>query len=287
MRRDLKGCTCMVTGANQGLGFHTAQELAKRGATLHMVCRNPERGQEAVQRVIASSGNSDVHLQVCDVSSLAAVRQLARSFEASQQPLHVLVNNAGVLINEPATSADGYELSFATNTLGGFALTLLLEPVLKRSAPARVIFVSSGGMLTEKLEVDDLQSKKAGKHNGSSLYAKDKRRMVALAERFSERWQGAGVASYAMHPGWTVTEGVKKSIPGFYERFKASMRNLDQGADTIVWLALEDEAKLEGGAFYLDRAAQPKHLPLGGTTYSPEHVDKLWQQLEAMVAASA
>lgn len=288
MSRDLKGRHCMVTGANQGIGFQTAQELAKRGCTLHMVCRNESRGQEAVKKVVEATGNSDVHLQVCDVSSLEAVRSLAKQFQASGDPLHVLVLNAGILASERTTSADGFEASFATNTLvGTFVLARLMEPVLRKSAPSRVIIVSSGGQYTEPLVVDDLQAEGLKQYDGSVQYARDKRRQVAIGERLAQLWGPAGVGVYSMHPGWTETDGVKTSIPGFWKTFGSKFRPVELGSDTIVYLALEDADKLQPGGFYLDRAPQAKHLSWSGTQYTEQQVDTLCSKLSEMGGLAA
>ncbi|KAI7842490.1 hypothetical protein COHA_003844 [Chlorella ohadii] len=341
LQRSLAGRRAMVTGANQGLGYQTSLELAKRGATLYMVCRNEERGREAVERVRRDSGNSDVHLkartgcfggvllsslqltilrpplaatvdqQVCDLASLAAIRALAEEWLASGAPLDLLVNNAGLMLHERTPSADGYETNFAVNTLGAFALTAALEPALHAAgqpaagteaaaagaaagaagssggpAGARVIFVSSGGQYTEPLEVEDLEAKGWKKFDGTRQYARDKRRQIAIAERFNERWEAAGkrTRAYAMHPGWTETDGVKTSIPGFYNAFKNKLRNLQQGCDTTVWLCLEDDSKLQPGGFYLDRQPQAKHLPLAGTSYSSADVDRMWTALAQLAA---
>mmetsp|Transcript_11529 Transcript_11529/g.20459 ORF Transcript_11529/g.20459 Transcript_11529/m.20459 type:complete len:329 (+) Transcript_11529:38-1024(+) len=285
----LEGRVCVVTGANQGLGLHTSEELARRGATLMMVCRNPERGQEAVDSVIALTGNKNVSLKVADVSSLASIQSFAQELNEAQQPVHVLIHNAGVLVNERSTSVDGNDISFATNTLGCFVLTMLLEARLKASAPSKVIWVSSGGMLTEPLRVDDLNNSRMGtKYNGMQAYSLDKRRQVALAERFAERWKDSGVSAYSMHPGWTKTEGVKKSIPGFYKMYQDKFRDLNQGTDTIVWLASQDDAKLTPGAFYLDRTVQEKHLSwgFGSTKYSSKDVDELWENLTKLAGST-
>lgn len=301
MKRSLAGRRVMVTGANQGLGYQTSLELARRGATLFMVCRNEQRGREAVEQVRADSGNSDVHLQICDLASLASIKALAEDYLASGHPLHVLVNNAGLMMHEATPTGDGYETNFAVNTLGAFALTLALEPALLAASGssgtggssggtegmgARVIFVSSGGQYTEPLVVDDLQAKKMKKYDGTQQYARDKRRQIAIAERLCERWAAAGQGprAYAMHPGWTETEGVKTSIPGFYNAFKNKLRNLQQGCDTTIWLCLQDGDKLEPGGFYLDRHPQAKHLPLAGTKYGSADVDRLWAALEGMAA---
>lgn len=193
----------------------------------------------------------------------------------------VQVNNAGVLIHDGSKSIDGYEINFATNTLGTYALTKGLEPVLKASSPSRVIMVSSGGALTSGLEVDDLESRTLKTKDGSDLYARDKRRQIALAEYFAQHWAKDGVSCYSMHPGWVETEGVKSSIPGFYEKLKGKLRNLEQGADTAVWLSVCPEKDLESGEFYLDRHKASKHLFLAGTKYSNDKVDTLVKNLDA------
>lgn len=286
MERQLQGRVCIVTGANAGLGFQTSQDLAARGAKVIMVCRNAEKGEEAVKQVQEKTNNQDVHLRVCDVSSVAAIKKFVAEFTASGLPLHVLVNNAGVMVHDAAAkSAEGYDVNFATNTLGAFALTLLLEEKLKQSAPSKVVFVSSGGMLTERLEINNLQNEDLKQYDGIMAYSRDKRRMVALAERFAKAWKDTGVGVYSMHPGWTETPGLLQAMPGFSNNMKSRFRDLQQGADTIVWLALQDQDKLEPGAFYLDRAPRPKHLPLGGTGYNDKDVDTLWDKLSSMVEA--
>jgi len=282
--RDLTGKTAMVTGANQGIGLQISLDLASRGSSLYMVCRSEQRGIEAVERVRTETGNSDVHLCLADISNLADIRKLATEYISSGRPLHFLINNAGVMVHENRLSAEGHDINFATNTLGTYALTKALEPVLRRSAPSRVVFVSSGGALTEHLEVNDLEGDqlKGNKDRGQVQYSRDKRRQIALAERLARDWSGAGIGVYSMHPGWVETEGVKSSIPGFYNTFKGKMRTLSQGADTIVWLCAEDSDKLVSGAFYLDRRPQAKHLPLSGTKYSEECVDTLIEKLDSM-----
>lgn len=193
--------------------------------------------------------------------------------------MSVKVNNAGVMVHDGQVSVDGYELNFATNTLGTYALTKGLESCLKDSAPSKVIFISSGGALTAHLEVNDLESKKMKSGDGSDMYARDKRRQIALAERLAEDWKDSGITCCSMHPGWAETEGVKSSIPGFYNTFKDKFRNLEQGADTVVWLAVCPEDRIERGAFYLDRKPQSKHLPFAGTKYSEADVSVLVKNL--------
>lgn len=281
---------CLVTGANQGLGLEIATQLAKRQGTVYLCCRNPERGKEAVVKVKQASKNEDVHLVICDVSSLKDVNRFVNDWTKSKRPLHVLVHNAGVLIHHEdmsnkKKSVDGYEINFATNTLGVYALTKGLEPVLKLSgtpsSKSRVIIVSSGGAYTSGLEVDDLQGNSLSK-DGSAYYARDKRRQIALAEYFDEHWHEAGdnVTAVSMHPGWADTEGVRTSIPGFWKTFKDKLRSPSEGADTVVFLSIVPQDELVGGAFYLDRHVQKKHLPLAWTQYPKSKATKLVERLD-------
>mmetsp|Transcript_19928 Transcript_19928/g.63396 ORF Transcript_19928/g.63396 Transcript_19928/m.63396 type:complete len:322 (-) Transcript_19928:25-990(-) len=283
LEKDLRGRHIMITGANSGLGFAAAQALAKQNATIHMVCRNEERGAKAQASVVEASGNKDVHLHICDISSLESIKAFTSGFVTQGTPLHVLVNNAGVMVHERTKSKDGFETNFATNTLGTYALTELLRPAMLASLPSRIIVVSSGGMLSEDLEVNDLNNEGMKKFDGTKCYAKDKRRQVALAEHWAETSPGSsGIQSYSMHPGWAATEGVQTSLPGFYENFQSQLRTAAEGADTIVWLACEDAEKLTSGAFYLDRKEVSKHLPLGGTGYKAEDVARLVERLREM-----
>jgi dehydrogenase/reductase SDR family protein 12 len=292
----LKGLTCLVTGANQGLGFQISLELARRQGSVYMCCRNEERGKAALSLVKERSRNDDVHLVLCDVSSVQDIKKFSQEWIAARRPLHILVHNAGVLIHharrdgqvDRKTSVEGHEINFATNTLGVYALTKYLDPVLKSTGTperkSRVIVVSSGGAYTSGLEVDDLEGASLST-DGSAYYARDKRRQIALAEYFDERWRECkdNVTMLAMHPGWASTEGVRTSIPGFYETFKDKLRTLEQGADTVVWLSVVPQDRLEGGSFYLDRKVQRKHLPLAFTGYSKDQVTKLVKNLEDLL----
>jgi NAD(P)-dependent dehydrogenase (short-subunit alcohol dehydrogenase family) len=273
---DMRGKICLVTGATGGLGYVTAQKLAALGATVYIVGRDWMRSQAARDRIVKATGNPNVKFELADLSSLQATRGLAENFLAKEDRLDVLVNNAGVLLHEREDSVDGIELTFATNVLSGFLLTYLLSPVLVSTAPSRVIFVSSGGMYARKLNPDDLQFEKET-YSGLAAYAQSKRAQVILSEIFAERLAASGVAVNSMHPGWVDTPGIQKSLPGFKKLMNISLRTPEQGADTIVWLAVAPGLQSESGKFWFDRRPRPTHK-VSRTQNTPEERQQLWNE---------
>uniref|UniRef100_A0A1J3E3M4 Dehydrogenase/reductase SDR family member 12 n=1 Tax=Noccaea caerulescens TaxID=107243 RepID=A0A1J3E3M4_NOCCA len=283
MQIQIEGKNCVVTGANSGIGYAAAEGLASRGATVYMVCRNKERGQEALSKIQTSTGNQNVYLEVCDLSSVNEIKSFASSFASKDVPVHVLVNNAGLLENKRTTTPEGFELSFAVNVLGTYSMTELMLPLLEKASPdAKVITVSSGGMYTSPLTTD-LQFS-GEKFDGLLQYARNKRIQVALTEKWADKYKNKGIGFYSMHPGWAETPGVAKSMPSFNQSFSGKLRTSEQGADTVVWLALQPKEKLVSGAFYFDRAEAPKHLTLAGTSSSHDLIDSVIDTVHSMAA---
>uniref|UniRef100_A0A2P2J6W2 Dehydrogenase/reductase SDR family member 12 n=2 Tax=Rhizophora mucronata TaxID=61149 RepID=A0A2P2J6W2_RHIMU len=286
MQKRIEGKNCVVTGANSGIGYATAEGLASRGATVYIVCRNKERGETALSQIRSTTGNQNVHLEVCDLSSLSEIKSFASKFSSKNVPIHVLVNNAGVLENSKTTTLEGFELNFATNVLGTFTMTELMVPLLEKAAPdARVITVSSGGMYTAPLTTD-LQFAE-GKFNGVEQYARNKRVQVALTEKWAETYKNRGISFYSMHPGWAETPGVAKSLPSFNTLLSRKLRTSQEGADSIVWLALQPKEMLASGAFYFDRAESPKHLMFAATGGSHTLTNSIFDRLCSMSGLSS
>lgn len=275
----------LITGATSGLGLAAADGFASLGATVWLAVRNTERGEDARARILERRGEVDVHVELCDVSRLESVRQFVERFAAEAPRLDVLVNNAGVLTQKREVSADGIELTLATNVIGPFLLTQLLIPVLERSAHSRIVNVSSGGMYTQKLQADDLQSEQ-GDFDGSTAYARTKRAEVVLTEMWAGRLAGTGITVHAMHPGWANTAGIQSSLPRFYRLTRPLLRSANQGADTIVWLGAAAEPAGSSGGFWHDRRRRPTHL-LPGTRETEAERRRLWAECEALTSTNS
>ena len=272
---DMSGKHVLITGANAGLGYAAAEGLAKLGAILHLVARNPERGEIARQHLIKATGNSQIRLEIADVSDLDAVRAFASHFLAETDRLDVLIHNAGVLLPERQVSADGIEMTWATNIIGPFLLTALLEECLIDSAPARLLFVSSGGMYTQRLMLDDWHSEKDN-FDGVRTYAQTKRAQVILGELWAQRLRENDVSVNTMHPGWADTPGLKVSLPRFHRLLRPFLRSAAQGADTLVWLAASPDLETETGRFWFDRRARSTHK-LASTRDTESDRRQLWE----------
>lgn len=281
LRVDLTGRRCVVTGGNSGLGYEAALALAHLGATVVLLCRDAERGNGAAAAIRAATGNPSVSAEVLDVSSLAGVRTVADRLRRA--PVDVLIHNAGLLPAARIETADGLELTFATHVVGPFLLTQLLRDALAASADGRVIWVSSGGMYTQRLDLGDVDWRMRD-YDGVKAYAETKRAQVVLAELFAAELGASGIVVNSMHPGWADTPGVRTSLPGFHRITRAFLRTPAEGADTIVWLAASARGRAYTGRFFLDREPRRTHF-LPFTRESPDDRVALWSLCERLVVA--
>jgi len=281
---DLSRRRIVLTGATSGLGFEAALALADLGAELELVCRDEGRGEKAAQRIREATGNERVRITLADMSSLNAVRDAANSL--ATRPVDVLIHNAGLLPATRIETEDRLELTFATHVVGPFLLTKLLRPALAATGGARVVWVSSGGMYSRRLSVDDYNWERRRPYDGVVAYAETKRAQVVLAEMWADELRSDGVVVNAMHPGWADTPGVQSSIPRFRQLTRAILRTPAQGADTIVWLAASDAAAELTGEFVFDRKPRLKHL-LPTTRESDADRRALWRLCESLAAPFA
>jgi len=270
---DMRGKVCLVTGANSGLGRATATALARRGAEVWLLCRSVSRARPVVDAIRRETGNAEVRLEVVDVGILDSVRAFAARF--TRPVVDVLVHNAAVLPDLRSETPDGIELTLATNVVGPFLLTQLLLPRLAAASQGRVINVSSGGMYARRLTLDDPQFERPP-FDGVTAYAWTKRAAVVLSELWAERLRGTRVTVNAMHPGWADTPSVRTSLPRFYRVMQPLLRGADEGADTIVWLAVCPRLACESGRFWFDRSPRATHY-LPWTKERPADRVRLWE----------
>ena len=273
---DLTGRVMVVTGATSGLGRAAAAHLASCGATLVVVGRTATRNDDAVAALIEHTGNAAISQVAADMGDYEQVRALAAQVLADHDRLDVLMHNAGALSPTRQEAPDGTEATVASQVVGPFLLTSLLLERLAASEPARVLTMSSGGMYSAGLTVGGLQMP-AETYKGAEQYARAKRAQVVLNEMWADRYGRLGVYFHALHPGWADTPGVDASLPTFSKIMGPLLRNADQGADTLVWLAADDAGVSSNGQFWLDRRPRSTHkLPMTKRTDTPERRNELW-----------
>lgn len=241
---SMTGRVALVTGSTSGIGLATAIALARLGADVHLVGRDAKKGAVALDRVEAA-GAGQAHLHLVDLSEPAAVTAFGEHIGDSAARLDALIHNAGALTRTYQTTSGGVERTLATHVLGPYLLTAALAPLLFSSAPApgnpaepppTIVTVSSGGMYSQRFDLGALESGPAD-YDGVVAYAKAKRAQLVLADAWANRFAPAGVASYAMHPGWVDTPGLAEGLPGFRALVRPVLRTPAEGADTAVWLA--------------------------------------------------
>ena len=282
-RANMNGKICVVTGANSGIGKETALGLAQMGARVVMVCRNAEKGKAALEDVRRESGNSQVDLLIADMSSQASVRELAKQIHEKYARLDVLINNAGGGAGAGKLSADGIELTLATNHLGAALLTFLALDLLKAGAPSRIVNVSSeahGG--AKQLEISRVQTVEPGIMGGLAMYGRSKLLMNAFTFALAQRLEGTGVTCNCLHPG-VVATNIFNGSRGAFKVIVALMRpfmlDSKRGAECTLYAATSpDIAQVSGKYFVKSKIA--KSSPL---SRDPRMSAEIWQWTEKMI----
>jgi NAD(P)-dependent dehydrogenase (short-subunit alcohol dehydrogenase family) len=271
----MPGKVCMITGANSGIGRATAERLAEMGATLVMVCRSKEKGVGAMEAIKKRSGNDSVELLLADFGSLASVRALAAEFLRLHDRLHVLVNNAGVAVVTRTVTSDGLESTFQVDYLSQFLLTNLLLEVLKRSAPSRVVMVSSVAHYGGHLDFDDLQMEKG--YGVMKAYSRAKLAQVLFTYELARRLQGTGVTANCLHPGAVATNIWGRPLGPLSFLAKVTrlfMISPARGAETSVYLATSPEVDGVSGRYFDDRREKKS----SDDSYDPGLAKTLWDR---------
>ena len=287
LTRDLSGQVVVITGANTGIGFETAKALAKFKATVILACRDEKRTNAAIEQIKKETGNQDVVFMKLDLSDLASVKEFAQNFKAKYDKLNILINNAGVMaLPQRVTSKDGYELQFATNHLGHFYLTNLLLDVIKKSAPSRIINLSSMIQLRGKFNFEDINAEKA--YDPLEAYAQSKLANVVFTKELQRRLEGTQIKVVSLHPGAVRTELARYILGPVYMKIVYALgypfywyftKSALQGAQTTLYCALVDHDKLVPGAYYSDcKTKKPNKAAL-----NEENWKRLWEVSENLI----
>jgi NAD(P)-dependent dehydrogenase (short-subunit alcohol dehydrogenase family) len=276
----MDGRTVVLTGPTSGLGREAAGSFARMGARLVLVGRDAERLSRTRDELLAATPDAQVELATADMASLSSVREAAGSILRIAPRIDVLVDNAGTMLPERQVTDEGFERTFATMVLGPFVLVSRLLPALLASPASRLVAVTSGGMYTQSLPLDDLQYEQ-GTYTGPRAYARAKRAQVALVREWARRFRGTELIANAMHPGWANTPGLEASLPGFAQLVGDRLRTPAEGVDTMLWLAAAPEAREASGRLFLDRRPRPfDRVP--ATRLSAVDRAALWDRVVAL-----
>jgi retinol dehydrogenase 12 len=275
---DLAGRTFLITGANTGIGRATAEALARRGARVYVASRSADKGEAAVAGIKAASGGDSIWFLPLDLADLSSVRACAEAFLTRGEPLHVLVNNAGVAGRRGLTR-QGFELTFGVNHLGHFTLTQLLLGRLTESGPARVVTVASDAHYSAPgIDFEALRRPARG-ITGLREYAVSKLANVLFSQELARRTVGTGITTYVLHPG-VVASDIWRRVPWPVRPILTRrMLSVDEGAATSLYCATAPQVAQESGLFY-DECAQ--RAPSAVAT--PELAAELWKRSEEWTA---
>jgi NAD(P)-dependent dehydrogenase (short-subunit alcohol dehydrogenase family) len=250
---DLSGRVAVVTGANRGIGRATAEGIARTGARVVLVTRRAADGEAAAHEIAAATGNQALEVCPADLAVQAQVREVARVVASRHAAVHVLVNNAAVASKRRALSPDGIEMTVAVNHLAYVTLTLSLLDRLLAGAPSRIVNVSSGAHLRERLDFDDLELVQS--YGGVRAYGRSKLMNVLFTCELARRLEGTGVTVNTLHPGVIGTRLLVTYFPPFLQPIVARVTGTpDEGADTIVHLATSPEVAGVTGTYFKRRA---------------------------------
>jgi NAD(P)-dependent dehydrogenase (short-subunit alcohol dehydrogenase family) len=308
LKLDLSGRTYIVTGANSGIGFETARQLARQGAAVTIACRRTADGERAAKEIRAAVPNAQLEVMELDLADLASVRAFAAAFQARHSKLSGLVNNAGVMNTPKGRTKNGFETQFGTNHLGHFLLTALLMHMLKASAPSRVVTLSScyheqAMGRPGAIHFDDLNYERR-RYDGWEAYAQSKLANVLHAKQLARTLSGAGVTCVSVHPGWVRTNLIRNTMPVWLQNLmrpilaviRAGMIEPWEGAQTTLYALLAPDVEGHSGEYYSQTGIyKDKRLRAGGWPLrSPNpiaHDDaaaaRLWEASDVLVGLRA
>jgi NAD(P)-dependent dehydrogenase (short-subunit alcohol dehydrogenase family) len=275
----VKDKVCIVTGGSTGIGKATVEGLAKKGAAVVIACRDVDKGKAALDDIAAKTGSSELHVMHLDLASLKSVRTFATAFAAKFPRLDVLVENAGVMTGKRQWTADGLEMNFGVNHVGHFLLAELLLPLLKTSAPSRIVVVSSNLHASGKIDFADLAMDK----NWSGSYPRSKLANMLFVRALAKRLDGTKVVVNGLHPGVVSTELARDYAAPIRLMAKWFFKSPMQGARTSLYLATAPEAAGISGRYFADaREKKP-----GAAALDDALAERLWTETDRLIANAA
>lgn len=284
MDGDLKGKTILVTGATEGIGKAAALDFSRRGATVVIVGRNPEKTERVRSEIEQASGNP-VESILGDLALVSENRRVAREFLAKHDRLDVLVNNAGALFQSRKLTAEGFEMTFALNHLAYFVLTNELLDVLKKTPGARIVSTSSGAHASGKLDLDDI-AVRSKRYFGFEVYGSSKLANILFTRELARRLEGTGVTVNCFHPGFVHTGfGSANGFVSPFIKVGAVLfgRSPEKGAETLIWLATSPEAASFTGEYFMDKKTSRRTRK----AKSDELAKQLWDLTEGLLTKKA
>lgn len=279
--KDMNNKIVIITGANSGIGKETAIALARKGARVIMLCRNIEKAEKAMNDIKERANTESIDLIIADLSDQESIHAAVEKFKAKYDRLDVLINNAGSIIRERRETKDGYEMTFAVNHLGHFLLTLLLLDVLIKSAPSRIINVSSAAHRYGRFDFENINLE--ANYSSFRAYGNSKLANVLFTYELARRLEGTGVTVNALHPGVVNSNFGKGQFSKFLTPFVAFstlfLISSEKGAKTSVYLASSDDVKDVTGKYFKKQKAVKTSKP----SYNKETQKKLWELSLAMI----
>lgn len=286
IQSSMQGKTVLLTGGNTGIGKYTAIGLARQGAKVVFTSRNPDKGEAAAEVIRRESGNEDVECVRLDLASFASIEACAAAFLDAHDRLDVLVLNAGLVLDRRSTTDEGFETTFGVNHLGHFLLTERLLPLLKASAPARIVVVASDAHKAARdgIDFEDLMGER--KYSTMKAYAQSKLANILYARELAGRLEGSGVTVNALHPGVVRTDfGMGGDIDSGLGRFAMALvrpfsLTPEKGARTSIFLASDPSVEGSTGGYYA-RCKPARSTP---AARDMDVAKKLWTVSEQLLA---
>lgn len=277
----MKDKVVIITGANKGIGKEAAKQISKLGAKVYMACRSLDSANQARQEIVKETGNQNVFVKYLDLASVDSIKNFTNEFKQTENKLDVLINNAGLWTKSKQISELGVEMTFAVNVLGHQLLTELLLDELKNAAPSRIINVAShyaGG-----LEIDDINFERR-KFNETLAYKQTKQANRMLTREWARRLEKDNISVYSLTPGFVPTTELfreQNAIGKFLLKVFALIegRTIEEGADTIVWLASAGKVDGSNGGFFNQRKEEKCKFN------NPDEERRLWEKCEEFLSA--